>query len=113
MLDPNVYSFCGTECPFDYDGGLVQQLKQTGSCGTPVNGIVTRNLPGVGVVLEHRNSCRERLRQRPDEILWRVPIRRGVWIRILQHVRWSVDPDIGYIATWINGRAVALVSTEP
>ena len=107
MLDPNVYSFCGTECPFDYDGGLVQQLKQTGSCGTPVNGIVTRNLPGVGVVLEHRNSAENDCGNATMKSLWRVPIRRGVWIRILQHVRWSVDPNVGYIATWINGRAVA------
>jgi hypothetical protein len=107
MLDPTVYSFCGTECPFDYDGGLVQQLKQTGSCGTPVNGIVTRNLPGVGVVLEHRNSAENDCGNATMKSLWRIPIRRGVWVRILQHVRWSVDPNIGYIATWINGRAVA------
>ena len=106
MLDPKVYAFCGTECSLDYDGGLVQQLKQTGACGTPVNGIVTRNLPGVGVVLEHRNSAENDCGNATMKSLWRVPIRRGAWIRILQHVRWSPDPDTGYIATWINGRPV-------
>jgi hypothetical protein len=106
MLDRKVYAFCGTECPLDYDGGLVQQLKQTGSCGTPANGIVTRNLPGVGVVLEHRNSAENDCGNATMKSLWRVPVRRGAWIRILQHVRWSPDPGVGYIATWINGRAV-------
>jgi hypothetical protein len=106
MLDPDVFAFCGTECPLDYDGGLVQQLKQTGSCGTPANGIVTRKLPGVGVVLEHRNSAENDCGNATMKSLWRVPIRRGEWIRILQHVRWSTDPGTGYIATWINGRPV-------
>ena len=106
MLDPDIYAFCGEECPFEYDGGLVQQLKQTGSCGTPVNGIVTRNLPGVGVVLEHRNSAENDCGNASMDSLWRVPIDRGAWVRILQHVRWSTDPNTGYVATWINGRAV-------
>ena len=101
-----MYAFCGTECSLDYDGGLVQQLKQTGSCGTPANGIVVRKLPGVGVVLEHRNSAENDCGNATMKSLWRVPVRRGAWIRILQHVRWSTDPGIGYIATWINGRPV-------
>jgi hypothetical protein len=106
MLDPNVYAFCGAECPLDYDGGLVQQLKQTGACGTPANGIVARNLPGAGVVLEHRNSAENDCGNATMKSLWRVPVRRGEWVRILQHVRWSVDPNVGYVATWINGRPV-------
>jgi hypothetical protein len=106
MLDPKVYAFCGTECGLDYDGGLVQQLKQTGACGTPANGIVARRLPGVGVVLDHRNSAENDCGNATMTSLWRVPIRRGKWIRILQHVRWSTDPGTGYIATWINGRPV-------
>jgi hypothetical protein len=106
MLDKHTYSFCGTECSLDYDGGLVQQLKQTGACGTPANGIVTRDLPGVGVVLEHRNSAENDCGNAPMKSLWRVPVRRGKWIKILQHVRWSLDRDIGYVATWINGRPV-------
>ena len=106
MLDPDVYAFCGTECALDYDGGLVQQLKQTGSCGTPANGIVARDLPRVGVVLEHRNSAENDCGNATMKTLWRVPIRRGAWVRILQHVRWSTDRDTGYIATWINGRPV-------
>ena len=65
-----------------------------------------RNLPGVGVVLEHRNSAENDCGNAPMKSLWRVPIRRGRWIQILQHVRWSTDPDTGYIATWINGRPV-------
>ena len=106
MLDRRVYSFCGTECGLDYDGGLVQQLKQTGACGTPANGIVTRDLPGVGPVLEHRNSAENDCGNATMKSLWRVPVRRGKWISILQHVRWSTDPGIGFIATWINGRPV-------
>ena len=106
MLDPKVFAFCGTECALDYDGGLVQQLKQTGSCGTPANGIVARDLPRVGVVLEHRNSAENDCGNATMKSLWRVPIRRGAWVRILQHVRWSPDPGTGYIATWINGRPV-------
>ncbi len=104
MLHPQVFAFCGTECGLDYDGGLVQQLKQTGECGTPANGIVTRNLPGIGVVLEHRNSAENDCGNAEMKSLWQVPVRRGRWIRILQHVRWSTDRDTGYIATWINGR---------
>ena len=103
---PNMYAFCGTECGLDHDGGLVQQLKQTGACGTPANGIVARNLPRVGVVLEHRNSAENDCGNATMKSLWRVPIRRGKWVRILQHVRWSTDPGTGYIATWINGRPV-------
>jgi hypothetical protein len=106
MLDPDVFAFCGRECALDYDGGLVQQLKQTGSCGTPANGIVTRDLPRVGVVLEHRNSAENDCGNATMKTLWRVPIRRGAWVRILQHVRWSTDPGTGYVATWINGRPV-------
>jgi len=107
MLDARTYAFCGTECALDYDGGLVQQLKQTGACGTPANGIVARNLPGVGVVLEHRNSAENDCGNATMKSLWRVPVTRGAWIRILQHVLWSPDPGTGYIATWINGRPVA------
>ena len=77
MLDPDVFAFCGTECALDYDGGLVQQLKQTGACGTPANGIVARDLPGVGVVLEHRNSAENDCGNATMKSLWRVPIRRG------------------------------------
>lgn len=106
MLDPKVFAFCGSKCALDGDGGLVQQLKQTGSCGTPANGIVTRNLPGRGVVLEHRNSAENDCGNATMKSLWRVPIRRGAWVSILQHVRWSPDKDTGYIATWINGRPV-------
>ena len=106
MLDPDTYAFCGTDCPLDHDGGLVQQLKQTGSCGTPANGIVARRLPGVGVVLEHRNSAENNCGNATMKSLWRAPIRRGAWITILQHVRWSTDPGTGYIATWIDGRPV-------
>jgi hypothetical protein len=106
MLDPQTFAFCGSECALDGDGGLVQQLKQTGSCGTPANGIVVRNLPGRGVVLEHRNSAENDCGNATMKSLWRVPVRRGAWIRILQHVRWSTDPGTGFIATWINGRAV-------
>jgi hypothetical protein len=104
MLDPQTFAFCGTECALDYDGGLVQQLKQTGSCGTPANGIVVRDLPGPGVVLEHRNSAENGCGNATMKSLWRAQVRRGTWIRILQHVRWSTDPGTGYIATWINGR---------
>ena len=106
MLDKHVFSFCGSECALDGDGGLVQQLKQTGACGTPANGIVTRNLPGIGVVLEHRNSAENDCGNDTMKSLWRVPVRRGKWIRILQHVRWSTDPRTGYVATWINGRPI-------
>ena len=106
MLDPKTFAFCGTECSLDYDGGLVQQLKQIGACGTPANGIVARDLPGTGVVLEHRNSAENDCGNATMKSLWRVPIQRGKWIRILQHVRWSPDEDTGYIATWINGRPV-------
>jgi hypothetical protein len=106
MLDPKTFAFCGTECSLDGDGGLVQQLKQVGACGTPANGIVARNLPGEGVVLEHRNSAENDCGNAPMKSLWRVPVRRGKWIRILQHVNWSLDEDQGYVATWINGRPV-------
>ena len=80
MLDRDEYAFCGTKCPLDHDGGLVQQLKQTGSCGTPANGIVTRDLPKVGVVLEHRNSAENDCGNATMKSLWRVPIRRGAWV---------------------------------
>jgi len=106
MLDPDTYAFCGRQCALDYDGGLVQQLKQTGACGTPANGIVVRDLPRVGVVFEHRNSAENDCGNATMKTLWRVPVRRGAWVRILQHVRWSTDRDTGYIATWINGRPV-------
>ena len=62
------------------------------------------------MVLEHRNSAENDCGNATMKSLWRVPVRRGAWIRILQHVRWSTDPGIGYIATWINGRPGAALA---
>lgn len=33
-------------------------------------------------------------------------LRRGVWDEYILHVKWSPDPDIGYIQVWRNGRRV-------
>ena len=37
---------------------------------------------------------------------WSVPLERGVWHRFAAHVKWSSDPDVGFIELWYDGEQV-------
>jgi hypothetical protein len=79
------------------DGGLIQQLKQLGSCGTPALGIVvTRDITAV------RNSARNYCESGAMRSVTSWPTRVGVTQHVLQHVRFHTDPSIGLVETWAD-----------
>jgi Polysaccharide lyase len=49
-----------------------------------------------GFLAFHRNGVR-----------WTAPLRRGVWIEFLVHIRYSADPALGRYELWVDGKHVA------
>jgi hypothetical protein len=43
----------------------------------------------------HRNGAR-----------WSTPLVKGVWHEFVYHVKWSPDPDVGFIELWYDGELV-------
>ncbi len=39
-------------------------------------------------------------------ILFRTPLRHGVWNDFVVHVKWSPDPRVGWVSFWYDGRQV-------
>jgi MYXO-CTERM domain-containing protein len=37
---------------------------------------------------------------------WRTKLERGVWQDFIFHVKWSPDPDVGFVELWHNGQRV-------
>ncbi len=103
FLIPDQFAFCGTSCPFDYDGGLITQEKQLGSCGTPVLGIVSRNMPTIGITIEQRNSAETDCGNATMKSLWRVSgLQRNRWIKVARKIKFSIDPKVGFVETYID-----------
>jgi hypothetical protein len=46
------------------------------------------------------------LQLRLNGIHWREPLVKGVWHDIVYHVKWSSNPDVGFIELWFDGRHV-------
>lgn len=38
--------------------------------------------------------------------LWTAPIPRGRWMDVILHVRWSLDPTLGFVEVYIDGKVV-------
>jgi hypothetical protein len=89
---PNDYPFCGTECSLDHDGGLILQLKQLGSCGTPALGLVaTRDRMMI------RNSDGNFCENATMHSLQGFPTELGKWVGVRLHVKFHTDPNVGFI----------------
>ncbi len=107
---PLNFSFASDGAPvsFKNDGGLIMQIKQLGSCGTPALGIVSSR-----TVFALRNSAASHCESGPMRSLWKVPMVMGRWVRWLQHIRFSTDPRVGFIATWYDPDGLGLRQIPP
>lgn len=38
--------------------------------------------------------------------LWKAPLQRGVWNDFVVHVKWSADPNVGFVEMYHNGQQV-------
>jgi hypothetical protein len=43
---------------------------------------------------------------RRDGTRWSTPLEREVWHEFIYHVRWSPDPEVGFIELWYDGELV-------
>ncbi len=48
----------------------------------------------------------DRIELRRDGTRWSTPLVRGEWQEFIYHVKWSPDPDVGFIELWHNGQLV-------
>lgn len=42
----------------------------------------------------------------PGRIVWRTPLKRGVWLDFVMRVRWSPDPKVGLVELYLGGKQV-------
>jgi Polysaccharide lyase/Ca-dependent carbohydrate-binding module xylan-binding len=107
---PTDFSFAtdGAPVSFPNDGGLLMQLKQLGSCGTPALGIVTGK-----AVFAMRNSAGNGCESGAMKSLWTVPMVLGRWVRWLVHARFDTDPEAGFVATWYDPDGLGLRPIVP
>jgi hypothetical protein len=98
----------GAPVSFKNDGGLITQLKQLGSCGTPALGIVSSR-----TVFALRNSAGNSCESGSMRSLWKVPMVLGRWVKWVQNVRFDTDPDQGFIATWYDPDGLGLRPITP
>jgi hypothetical protein len=107
---PPDFSFAedGAPVSFPGDGGLLMQLKQLGSCGTPALGIVT----GKGQ-FAMRNSAGNSCESGSMKSLWSVPMVLGRWVRWLVHAKFETDPEVGFTATWYDPDGLGLRPIVP
>jgi polysaccharide lyase-like protein/predicted xylan-binding protein with Ca-dependent carbohydrate-binding module len=102
---PADFSFAADGAPVSFpgDGGLLMQLKQLGSCGTPALGIVSGK-----AMFAMRNSAGNSCESGSMRSLWTVPMVLGRWVRWLVNVKFSTDPETGYTATWYDPDGLGL-----
>ena len=107
---PTDFSFAGPGDPVSFpgDGGLLMQLKQLGSCGTPALGIVTGK-----AVFAMRNSAGNSCESGAMKSLWTVPMVLGRWVRWVVNVKFDPDPEVGYTATWYDPDGLGLRPIVP
>jgi hypothetical protein len=107
---PTDFSFAADGAPvsFPNDGGLLMQLKQLGSCGTPALGIVTGK-----AVFAMRNSAGNGCESGAMKSLWTVPMVLGRWVRWLVHAKFDTDPEAGFVATWYDPDGLGLRPIVP
>jgi hypothetical protein len=43
---------------------------------------------------------------RCDGTRWEAPLVKGVWHEFIYHVKWSADPNVGFIELWYDGQLV-------
>jgi polysaccharide lyase-like protein/predicted xylan-binding protein with Ca-dependent carbohydrate-binding module len=102
---PADFSFASDGAPVSFpgDGGLLMQLKQLGSCGTPALGIVTGK-----AVFAMRNSAQNGCESGSMRSLWTVPMVLGRWVRWLVQVKFDTNPESGFTATWYDPDGLGL-----
>jgi hypothetical protein len=107
---PPDFSFAADGAPVSFpgDGGLLMQLKQLGSCGTPALGIVTGK-----AVFAMRNSAGNGCESGAMKSLWSVPMVLGRWVRWLVQVKFDTDPEAGFTATWYDPDGLGLRPIVP
>jgi hypothetical protein len=107
---PVDFSFAedGAPVSFPNDGGLLMQLKQLGSCGTPALGIVSGK-----ATFAMRNSAGNTCESGSMKSLWTVPMVLGRWVRWLVHVKFDTDPEAGFTATWYDPDGLGLRPIVP
>jgi hypothetical protein len=107
---PLDFSFAADGAPvsFKNDGGLITQIKQLGSCGTPALGVVSSR-----TVFALRNSAAAHCESGPMRSLWKVPMVLDRWVKWVHHIRFSTDPRVGFIATWYDPDGLGLRPIPP
>jgi hypothetical protein len=107
---PVDFSFAAGGVPvgFPNDGGLLMQLKQLGSCGTPALGIVTGKAS-----FAMRNSAGNDCESGSMKSLWTVPMVLGRWVRWLVHVKFDTNPEEGFTSTWYDPDGLGLRPIVP
>jgi hypothetical protein len=94
--------------PTDYEGGetypsvntwqVFTQAHHTGCCGSPPIEFYV-----------YGEEIRFLVRQNPFQdgsILWSTPLVRGAWNDFTWHVKWSSDPNQGFVELYYNGDLV-------
>lgn len=77
------------------EAGLIHQIKQLGSCGTPALGIVATRTEFVV-----RNSRENYCESGSMRTLQRWPRPDDKWVQIAQLVKFSTDPAVGRYGIW-------------
>lgn len=39
-------------------------------------------------------------------VIWKAPLQRGRWLEFIFHVKWSKDPNVGFVELWYDGQKV-------
>lgn len=48
----------------------------------------------------------DKIQLRQEGTRWSAPLVKGVWHEFVFHVKWSPDPDVGFIELWYDGELV-------
>ncbi len=103
---PSSYSYCGTQCSKDYDGGAITQEKQLGACGNPVLSMATFNNPADGsrTITQHNSVENYCVGSSPADadILWKIPIQPDRWIKVIRRIHFSTDSTQGWIEAFYD-----------
>lgn len=48
----------------------------------------------------------DKIQLRQEGTRWSAPLVKGVWHEFIYHVKWSPDPDVGFVELWYDGELV-------
>lgn len=88
-----------TQFPADFPSEpswqLFTQWHQAGCCGSPP---LEFYVTGEQINLRVGGS--------EGEVIWTTPLTRGQWSDFMMHVKWSDDPNVGFVELWYQGQQV-------